>query len=84
MKRSRGGRARAFVMPNLIDRIRYNAASPGAEIDIFPHLAKRKPAIFAYTATRWRGLLKRPKGWNDPVMTPSDCYRFCLSNSPHL
>ena len=63
--------------------IRYNAAHPGAERDIFPHLAKRKPAIVAYTATRWRGLLKRPKGWNGPVMTASDCYRFCLSN-PHV
>jgi aryl-alcohol dehydrogenase-like predicted oxidoreductase len=63
--------------------IRYNAAHPGAEIDIFPHLAKRKPAIVAYTATRWRGLLKRPKGWSGPVMTAPDCYRFCLSN-PHV
>jgi len=63
--------------------IRYNAAHPGAETDIFPLLAKRKPAIVAYTATRWRGLLKRPKGWNGPVMTASDCYRFCLSN-PHV
>ncbi len=60
--------------------IRYNAAHSGAEQDIFPNLAKRKPAIVAYTATRWGGLLKRPKGWNGPVMTASDCYRFCLSN----
>ena len=63
--------------------IRYNAAHPGAEQDIFPHLAKRKPAIVAYTATRWRGLLKRPKRWSGPVMTAADCYRFCLSN-PHV
>jgi len=63
--------------------VRYNAAHPGAEEDIFPHFSKRKPAIVAYTATRWRGLLKRPKGWNGPVMTASDCYRFCLSN-PHV
>jgi len=63
--------------------IRYNAAHPGAETDIFPHLAKRKPAIVAYTATRWRRLLERPRGWNGPVMTASDCYRFCLSN-PHV
>ena len=63
--------------------IRYNAAHPGAEADIFPHLATRRPAIVAYTATRWRGLLKRPKGWAGPVMTASDCYRFCLSN-PHV
>jgi len=63
--------------------IRYNAAHPGAEQDIFPHLSKRKPAIVAYTATRWRGLLKRPRGWNGTVMTAADCYRFCLSN-PHV
>ncbi len=63
--------------------IRYNAAHSGAERDIFPLLAKRKPAIVAYTATRWGGLLKRPKGWDGPVMTASDCYRFCLSN-PHV
>jgi aryl-alcohol dehydrogenase-like predicted oxidoreductase len=63
--------------------IRYNAAHTGAERDIFPFAAKRKPAIVAYTATRWRGLLKRPKGWNGPVMTAPDCYRFCLSN-PHV
>ena len=60
--------------------VRYNAAHTGAERDIFPHLAKGKPAIVAYTATRWRGLLKRPKDWSGPVMTASDCYRFCLSN----
>ena len=63
--------------------IRYNAAHPGAEQDIFPHLVKRRPAIVAYTATRWGGLLKRPKGWDGPVMTAADCYRFCLSN-PHV
>ena len=63
--------------------VRYNAAHTGAEQDIFPHLAKGKPAIIAYTATRWRGLLKRPKDWSGPVMTASDCYRFCLSN-PHV
>lgn len=63
--------------------IRYNAAHPGAEQDIFPCLAKRKPAIVAYTATRWGGLLQRPKGWDGPVMTAADCYRFCLSN-PHV
>jgi len=63
--------------------IRYNAAHTGAEQDIFPYLTQAKPAIVAYTATRWGGLLKRPKGWEGPVMTPSDCYRFCLSN-PHV
>lgn len=63
--------------------IRYNAAHTGAEQDIFPHLAKGKPAIVSYTATRWRALLRKPKAWNGPVMTAPDCYRFCLSN-PHV
>jgi aryl-alcohol dehydrogenase-like predicted oxidoreductase len=60
--------------------IRYNAAHPGAERDIFPHLAKRQPHIIAYTATSWRKLLKRPKGWEGKIPTAGDCYRFCLSS----
>jgi aryl-alcohol dehydrogenase-like predicted oxidoreductase len=63
--------------------IRYNAAHPGAERDIFPHLDKRKPQLVAYTATSWRKLLKAPRGWGGKVMTAGDCYRFCLS-SPHV
>jgi aryl-alcohol dehydrogenase-like predicted oxidoreductase len=63
--------------------IRYNAAHPGAERDIFPHLERRKPMIVAYTATSWRKLLARPRAWEGPVMTAGDCYRFCLS-SPHV
>ena len=60
--------------------IRYNAAHPGAEKDIFPHLNTEKHNVTAYTATRWRKLLKRPKGWDGNVPTAGDCYRFCLSN----
>jgi predicted aldo/keto reductase-like oxidoreductase len=63
--------------------IRYNAAHPGAERDIFPHRHDDRPSILAYTATSWRKLLKRPKGWDGPVMTAGDCYRFQLS-SPHV
>lgn len=63
--------------------IRYNAAHPGAEWDIFPRLEKRRPVIVAYTATDWRKLLARPSGWTRPVPTAGDCYRFCLS-SPHV
>ncbi len=63
--------------------LRYNAAHPGAERDVFPHLAVRQPAVVAYTATSWRKLLKRPSGWSGQVMTGGDCYRFCLS-SPHV
>ncbi len=64
--------------------IRYNAAHPGAERDIFPQLRADRPRmVLAYTATRWRKLLKPAKGWSGPVMTAADCYRFCLSN-PHV
>jgi len=63
--------------------IRYNAAHPGAERDIFPHLEKRRPSVVAYTATAWRRLLSAPGGWTGKTMTAGDCYRFCLS-SPHV
>jgi aryl-alcohol dehydrogenase-like predicted oxidoreductase len=63
--------------------IRYNAAHPGAEREIFPHLAARRPAVVSYTATAWRKLLAAPKGWTGKVPTAGDCYRFCLS-SPHV
>ena len=64
--------------------IRYNAAHPGAERDIFPHLRAERPrSVCAYTATRWGKLLKPQKGWSGPVPTAGDCYRFCLS-SPHV
>lgn len=61
--------------------IRYNAAHPGAEVDIFPHLPEKKPLIAAYTATCWTKLLKPPKGWQGPAATAGDCFRFCLTNS---
>lgn len=63
--------------------IRYNAAHPGAETEIFPHLARRNPAVVAYTATAWRKLLRAPGGWKGKVPTAGDCYRFCLA-SPHV
>ncbi|WP_438014380.1 aldo/keto reductase [Sorangium sp. So ce315] len=63
--------------------IRYNAAHPGAERDIFPRVQGGRPSVLAYTATAWRRLLKRPKGWDGPAMTAGDCYRFQLS-SPHV
>ena len=80
--RERAGRL-AESSPLDLLMIRYNAAHPGAERDIFPHLAARHPAVIAYTATAWRKLLKRPSGYDGPVMTAGDCYRFCLS-SPHV
>jgi len=63
--------------------VRYNAAHPGAEQDIFPRLSKRRPMVVAYTATAWRKLLRAPRGWKGRVPAAGDCYRFCLSN-PHV
>ncbi len=59
--------------------VRYNAAHPGAEDDIFPHVDPSRHSVIAYTATRWRKLLKRPHGWDGEVPTAGDCYRFCLA-----
>jgi aryl-alcohol dehydrogenase-like predicted oxidoreductase len=80
--RERAGRL-AEASPIDLFMLRYNAAHPGAERDVFPHLEQRKPAVVAYTATSWRALLKKPRGWEGPVMSAADCYRFCLS-SPHV
>ncbi len=61
--------------------VRYNAAHPGAEVDVFPHLPACRPGVIAFTATRWGSLLKPslvPAG--EPVPRASDCYRFVLSH----
>ncbi|UCC43080.1 MAG: aldo/keto reductase [Candidatus Zixiibacteriota bacterium] len=65
--------------------MRYNAAHRGAEQDIFPYLADHNPGVVSYTATRWKYLLRRPKGWPKDCRIPTagECYRFVLSN-PHV
>ncbi len=80
--RPRAGRLADDSIVDLL-QIRYNAAHPGAEQDVFPHLARRRPALVAYTATSWRKLLRRPRGWTGNVMTAGDCYRWVLA-SPHV
>jgi aryl-alcohol dehydrogenase-like predicted oxidoreductase len=77
--RERAGRL-AEESPLDLLMIRYNAAHPGAEKDIFPHLEKRRPAVVAYTATSWRKLLHAPRGFDGRAATAGDCYRFCLSS----
>lgn len=64
--------------------IRYNAAHRGAEREVFAPLAElgdARPAIIAYTATRW-GMLLKPlpeRGFPQP-MTGPECYRFALGH----
>lgn len=61
--------------------VRYNAAHPGAEAEVFPHLGERPPGVVAYTATRWGDLLNpslTPEG--EPTPRASDCYRFALTH----
>jgi aryl-alcohol dehydrogenase-like predicted oxidoreductase len=65
--------------------VRYNAAHPGAEREVFPFLegkpASARPGVVAYTATRWGELLD-PRHTPDGDRTPraSDCYRFALTH----
>jgi aryl-alcohol dehydrogenase-like predicted oxidoreductase len=64
--------------------LRYNAAHPGAERDVFPHLESNRPGVVAYTTTSWRQLLDPafvPTG--ERVPTGTACYRFVLS-SPYV
>jgi aryl-alcohol dehydrogenase-like predicted oxidoreductase len=72
--------ARALVDELGLDllMIRYNAAHRGAEREIFASLAARRPAVVAYTATRWGKLLEAANGLGP--MTGPECYRFALSH----
>jgi aryl-alcohol dehydrogenase-like predicted oxidoreductase len=76
--------AAAFARSGDFDlvHVRYNAAHPGAETDVFPLLpAERRPGLVAFTATSWGQLLNprfTPPGERTP--TAADCYRFALSH----
>jgi len=67
--------------------VRYNAAHPGAEQDIFPHLPESRPGLVAFTATSWGQLvgktaavrLGRPVPAGERTPTGTDCYRFVLT-----
>lgn len=65
-----------------IVHLRYNAAHPGAERDVFARLpAENRPGIVSFTGTSW-GQLMHPKYTPAGERTPtaSDCYRFVLSH----
>jgi len=76
-----GQMARSADSPFDVQMVRYNAAHRGAESDVFDGLPENRPGITTYTATRWGKLLdpkKMPAG--ESPLTPSECYRFVLSN----
>jgi aryl-alcohol dehydrogenase-like predicted oxidoreductase len=75
--RPRAGRLAADSPLDML-MVRYNAAHPGAERDIFPHLHPDKQLV-SYTSTAWKKLLSAPSGWTGAVPTAMDCYRFALS-----
>jgi len=69
---------------------RYNAAHPGAETDIFPHLPDAgRPGMTAFTATSWgqllgKGILQglvgsRSLRKGERIPTAADCYRYVLT-----
>jgi predicted aldo/keto reductase-like oxidoreductase len=73
-----------------IVHFRYNAAHPGAETEIFPHLpAVNRPGLTAFTATSHGELLGKgflqgvagsrslPKG--ERIPTAADCYRYVMT-----
>jgi len=70
---------------------RYNAAHPGAEKDIFPHLpGANRSGLVSFTATSWGQLLgksalpgrlmgARPIPKEERAPTATDCYRYVLT-----
>jgi hypothetical protein len=59
--------------------LRYSAAHPGAEREVFPLLGDPRPGVLAFTATRWGTLLKRHPLWNGDPPSAAECYRYCLA-----
>jgi predicted aldo/keto reductase-like oxidoreductase len=62
--------------------IRYNAAHRGAEQDVFPVTEPRRLPVIAYTALRWRALLRSTPDDPPAFLVPPACdwYRFVLQN----
>jgi len=62
--------------------LRYNAAHPGAEDEIFPYIGDGldKVGVVTYTSTRWGTLLKAEGPDMSRPATAGECYRFALSH----
>jgi predicted aldo/keto reductase-like oxidoreductase len=76
--------AAEMVKSGLLDTlmIRYNAAHRGAETEVFPVTDEMNVPVIAYTALRWKALL-RPTPEDPPgfvVPGAADWYRFALQS----
>ncbi len=58
---------------------RLNMAHRRAFDVVLPTAVAQGIPVVAFTATRWRTLLRGHPNWTGPVPTASDCYRYCLT-----
>ena len=75
-------RARRLAEDPRVDVLmhRYNMAHRGAEDAVWPAAQAAGTPGIAFTCTRWGTLLSGPPGWDGPVPTAADCYRFALAH----
>jgi aryl-alcohol dehydrogenase-like predicted oxidoreductase len=75
------GIARQILQHNRVDVLmhRFNMAHRKAAGEVFPTALKRQIPVVAFTATRWRTLLKPHPDWPGTPPTAADCYRYCLA-----
>jgi aryl-alcohol dehydrogenase-like predicted oxidoreductase len=58
---------------------RFNMAHRKAADEVFPTAIKSRTPVVAFTATRWRTLLKPQPEWGSNLPTAADCYSYCLA-----
>ncbi len=58
---------------------RYNMAHRGAEEQVLPAAIEAGLPVVAFTCTRWGSLLEGHTGWDGPVPSAVDCYRYVLN-----
>ena len=59
---------------------RYNVAHRGAEEQVLPAAIEAGLPVVAFTCTRWGSLLEGHAGWDGPVPSAADCYRYVLNH----
>ena len=59
--------------------LRCNMAHRRLATTVFPEARRAGLPLVAFTATRWRTLLKGHPDWDDTPPSALDCYRYCLA-----